>query len=472
MAIPITVPRFRAFTTAGAPLAAGQVFFYQPGTTTPQNTYSSGVYATPYSTFLLNTNPVILDANGEASIFPGTNPYRVILKTASGTTLWDQDNVSFNTLLPPAVANRNAIINGGLEVWQAGTTFTPAGSGVALFVADGWQGIVYTTGAIGDFSLSRVASGRPSSQFAMRCQRAPASVSDGSFEIGQAVETLDSYTMLGSYGYVAIAMFPAIGYVTFTTTAPIVLSFWMRFGANYAGGSIVCAINFAAVNAPNDQSAHALLVGPANELSVNIIAFPTDWTQYIIPLIDTGVIPLPWTPPGFQSSQVGISFISNNFTGTAGANDWFDIDDVQLEAFRPNNAPQFTPATAFEREPYSRALERCQRRYYKSFPQSVIPAQNAGTAGAFTRPQPVAAGVASVTNTLEQPWNMRNVAGTVTVFNPSVANAQIRDVTTGADCTLTTVVTSIGEAHVTYTSAGGSAAGNVNALHYVIDKRF
>lgn len=56
----------------GRPLAAGQVFFYDPGTQNKKDTWQDAAMTIP------NTNPVILDARGEATIW-GEGTYRQML---------------------------------------------------------------------------------------------------------------------------------------------------------------------------------------------------------------------------------------------------------------------------------------------------------------------------------------------------------------------------------------------------------
>lgn len=74
----------QAFSDAnGRPLAGGKVFFYVPNTLTPKDTFQDVAMT------VLNTNPVILNARGEAVII-GTGAYRQILKDASDVTIWDQ----------------------------------------------------------------------------------------------------------------------------------------------------------------------------------------------------------------------------------------------------------------------------------------------------------------------------------------------------------------------------------------------
>lgn len=75
------------FSSAGLPLVGGKVWTYQAGTTTPLATYTDAGGLTP------NTNPVILDSRGEASIFFGTAQYKIALQDSTGAAIWTQDNV-------------------------------------------------------------------------------------------------------------------------------------------------------------------------------------------------------------------------------------------------------------------------------------------------------------------------------------------------------------------------------------------
>lgn len=68
----------------GAPLAGGQVYFYEPGTTTPKNTWQD------YGLTVLNTNPVVLNAAGRATIW-GSGEYRQIVQDVNGNLVWDQN---------------------------------------------------------------------------------------------------------------------------------------------------------------------------------------------------------------------------------------------------------------------------------------------------------------------------------------------------------------------------------------------
>lgn len=72
---------------AGAPLVGGKVYTYDAGTNTPRTTYQDAAGTVP------NTNPVILDARGEATIF-WDGSYKVILKDAADVTIWTVDGAA------------------------------------------------------------------------------------------------------------------------------------------------------------------------------------------------------------------------------------------------------------------------------------------------------------------------------------------------------------------------------------------
>jgi hypothetical protein len=67
----------------GAPLIGGLVYHYIPGTTSPKNTWQDEAQT------ILNTNPVVLDARGQAVIF-GDGQYRQVLKDSDENLIWDQ----------------------------------------------------------------------------------------------------------------------------------------------------------------------------------------------------------------------------------------------------------------------------------------------------------------------------------------------------------------------------------------------
>lgn len=74
------------FNSAGQPLAGGRVYTYNVGTNTPRPTYSDAAGTIP------NTNPIVLDARGEATVF-WNGVYKIVLRDASDVVIWTVDSV-------------------------------------------------------------------------------------------------------------------------------------------------------------------------------------------------------------------------------------------------------------------------------------------------------------------------------------------------------------------------------------------
>jgi hypothetical protein len=66
----------------GQPLAGGSVYYYIPSTTTFKNTYQND------SGSVLNTNPIVLDANGQCIAY-GSGSYRQQVYDVYNNLIWD-----------------------------------------------------------------------------------------------------------------------------------------------------------------------------------------------------------------------------------------------------------------------------------------------------------------------------------------------------------------------------------------------
>jgi hypothetical protein len=423
----LSYPKFKAFDySSGAPLAGGLVYTYESYTNTPAVTFSDPGLLTQ------NTNPVVLDSNGEAWIFAaGETTYRVDLFSSTGVLMWSNQALDFATIPQGSISGHNLLMNGGFEVNQPAVGgFVGAGN---QQLVDGWAERI-TGGTANNYTFSVITSGYPESKTALRIQRNAASVSFSTIFLVQNIETLD-----------AVA----------TQIQSVCLSFVARIGANFTGVVVAPSI---VIGTGTDEAwqTSGTLTGPTI-YTMNTISAPTlttSWQQYSYIA----------GPLSSVTNELSLLFSIAAFgLGTAGLADYIDVDNFQLELG--------TEVTNFEREPFDAALRRCQRRYYKSFPYTQPPINVAGTPGAFIFPNVVGAATAQTTPSLPAPGWMRDVAGTITTYNPSAANAQARNTTVAADCTNTTGVISSNEAHITVTTAAGSAAGNVNAVHYLIDKR-
>ena len=79
------------FDDDGDPLSGGKLYFYEPGTTTAKDTYTTSALDTA------NTNPVVLDANGRAVIWLNTE-YKYKVTNSSGVQVGATvDNLNVET---------------------------------------------------------------------------------------------------------------------------------------------------------------------------------------------------------------------------------------------------------------------------------------------------------------------------------------------------------------------------------------
>lgn len=101
-------PKLQFFADNGIPLVGGKLFTFAAGTTTPLDTYSSSSLSSP------NTNPVVLNSRGEASVWLGPLSYKFMLYTPDDVLVWSVDEIvpaATQTDLSAAITATTAIIN-------------------------------------------------------------------------------------------------------------------------------------------------------------------------------------------------------------------------------------------------------------------------------------------------------------------------------------------------------------------------
>jgi len=100
-------PKMQFFTAAGVPLVGGKLFTYASGTTTPLATYTDSTGNTT------NTNPVILDARGEANVWFGPSRYTLLLKDSLDNLIWTAAGVNSS----PSVQTTTIVATSGQTVF-------------------------------------------------------------------------------------------------------------------------------------------------------------------------------------------------------------------------------------------------------------------------------------------------------------------------------------------------------------------
>jgi hypothetical protein len=211
---------------------------------------------------------------------------------------------------------RNAIINGGMDVWQRGSGgIVPTSA--QPYSADRWES--YRAGYAAGLAVYR-PSGPTGIQYSARVQRDAGNTSTASIAFGQPIETSNSIRFRGK---------------------TVVLSFYARSGANFSSASSLLSV-FLSTGTGTDQNFRNGFTGRVDVIS-NSATLTTSWQRFTY----TGTI-------GSGISQVGVQF-SYTPVGTAGAADHFEITGVQLE--------EGTIATPFEQRPIGTELSLCQRYF-------------------------------------------------------------------------------------------------------------
>jgi microcystin-dependent protein len=112
----------------GAPLVGGFLYTYVAGTTTPLATYTDSSGTT------FNSNPVVLNARGEANVWLSANIYKFKLTDSNNNEIWTVDNIS------APISSISPILSGNVEISTDSASpalkITQVGAGAVLLAQD------------------------------------------------------------------------------------------------------------------------------------------------------------------------------------------------------------------------------------------------------------------------------------------------------------------------------------------------
>lgn len=304
--------------------------------------------------------------------------------------VWDGTNYVLQTATPAnAVGPKNRLINGGSEIWQRGTSIAITASSNG-YGADRW---VITTGANQASTITQVAGLTSQSQWAAKVQRNNAQTGTTAMVYEQPFELNN--------------IFPVRGQI-------VTVSFTAKAGANWspASGTLTCIL--ATGTGAAARRGTAAYTGEATPISFgsNLTTSVTRYTSTSTAIATTTTqmtLYFTWTP-----------------VGTAGADDSFTIDDIQLEFA--------SVASAFELPDMATELVKCQRYFEKTFAQGTTPAQGVGNLSAGVLVQQAASPAAGQID-----WRYKvtkRTTPTIVTYNPVSANANGRDTANTVDLTL------------------------------------
>jgi hypothetical protein len=262
----------------------------------------------------------IVDAKGDLiSATANDTPARLAVG-ANGETLVADSSTSTGLRYTGGTSTGNPIINSAADIWQRGTSFALS-SGVITYTADRWTGLRQATG----MTVSRQSAGLTGFNYAVRFQRDSGNTATNGILGAYTLESVDSIPYAGK---------------------TVTVSFYIRAGANYSATSNAFVM-YANWGTGTDQRLLAGFTGSTNFIYTST-TLTTSWQR----VTATGTI-------GSTATQFGIGF-DYTPTGTAGANDYYDITGLQVDV----------GSVALPYRRYSATIQgelsACQRYYYRA----------------------------------------------------------------------------------------------------------
>jgi hypothetical protein len=269
----------------------------------------------------------IVDAKGDLiSATANDTPARLAVGNNGETLVADSSTSTGLRYTSPVGSLANPVINGGLDIWQRGTSFTAA----TVYSADRWITSLNTGQTISRQTTSDTTN-LPNIQYAVRCARNSGSTASGLVGVSNSMETVNAIPFAGK---------------------TVTLSFYARVGANFSAGSGSAFTAEIRTGTGTDQRRD--FTGGYTGETVAMTTTPTlttTWQRFAV----TGTI-----------ASTATEFAVMTYYGpggTSGANDWFEVTGVQVDVgtYTSSSAPTFRRAGGT----IQGELSAAQRYYYR-----------------------------------------------------------------------------------------------------------
>jgi hypothetical protein len=232
---------------------------------------------------------------------------------------------TLNTV-PNTIGTGNAIINGGMDIWQRGTSFGSA----SVYTADRWFKDAQTYSTVSQQTTSDTTN-LPTIFYSARIARNVGQTGTSPIGIITSLESLDSYRFAGQ---------------------TVTLSFYARAGANFSATSSLASADIYTGTGTNQRR-----------------DFSTAFTGDVAALSSTATLTTTWkrftftTTLAATATEIAVR-VRYSPSGTAGANDWMEVTGVQLELG--------STATTFKRSngaggTIQGELAACQRYFWRQY---------------------------------------------------------------------------------------------------------
>jgi hypothetical protein len=219
----------------------------------------------------------------------------------------------------PFVAGKNAIINGALDIWQRGTSFTPVNNG---FMADRWKAFFDGTGATRTYSQQTFTFGSApvagyESTYFLRINQSVAGSSGTYNQITQPIENVRTFA-----------------------GQTVTMSFWAKAASTTVMPYLILSQNFGVSGSAD-----------VDTIAATNVSIGTSWTRYSYTV----------ALPSIAGKTIGANnYLHYKFYLPLNATFTFDLWGMQLEA--GSVATPFTTATGT----LQGELAACQRYYYRN----------------------------------------------------------------------------------------------------------
>jgi hypothetical protein len=320
---------------------------------------------------------------------------------------------------------RNFIWGGSFDWWRRGTSI--AGTAARIGTADGWT-IARTSGVTG-VTVSQQQGSRGTNL----CMRVHRTAGDAQTNAIQTVFNLGLDDTRPLAGKAAI------------------LTFRARAGANYSATSMALTVAVKSSNSLIEQAINLTNGNYStgdNTTASAAVTLTTSWQTFTVPA---------WTYAS-DVAQTAVRF-QEVPTGTAGAADWFEIEEIQLELG--------TVASTFVPIDPAYSLMKAEQQYLKSYNPDVAPgtAPNyGGSLGNLAVGTGVAAGVF-----MEAQFSAMRAAPTVTLYSPQTGAAGV--MARGSLADIAATATHIGRSGFRIWNNAATIAGSDYYVHYTADAR-
>jgi hypothetical protein len=264
-----------------------------------------------------------IDAKGDLIAGTGADAFSRLAAGNNGETLVADSSTSTGLRYQPSMAaGKNLLINGAMQIWQRGTSFT-SNSSASNYTADRWIGQSNATTTYSR-QLTNDTTNLPFIQYCLRIQRNSGATGTDWINVAYSAESVDSIPFAGR---------------------TVTVSFYARKGANFNDGT--AALYFSLLSGTGtDQNSLSGYTGNATVATINP-TLTTTWQRFSV----TGTVAATATEIGINASFRG--------AGTAGAADFWELTGVQVEVG--------SVATAFETATgtIQGELAACQRYYFR-----------------------------------------------------------------------------------------------------------